>query len=94
MCHNKFVDEVQSATKVYINISYVFFVSEHISSAAKNDAKCHMWHLYHYLKKSNKWLTSDQRSHSESSTHTEHIDQYRAYVVTRWKCVHLYKNAM
>ena len=35
----KFVDEVQSA----IYLSYYFSVSEHISSATKNDAKCHMW---------------------------------------------------
>ena len=28
----------------------IFFVSEHLSSATKNDAKCHMWHLCRYLR--------------------------------------------
>ena len=29
----------------------IFFVSEHLSSATENDAKCHMWHLCRYLRK-------------------------------------------
>ena len=55
MCHNKFVEEVQSATRYTFLI--IFFVFEHLSSAIKKDTKSNMWHLCSYLRKPDLSLT-------------------------------------